>query len=191
MWRLITLLLFGLMAFAQETPPPQKRAIDPAGSKLTVYAYKTGFFSFAAHDHEIFAPIVRGFVQESGEQSVDLVVDARKMKVLDPKLEDSKRAEVQKTMLSATVLDTEKFSEIRFVSTKVTVIGKDQWTVLGNLTLHGQTKPVTVAVSRQGGHYLGTARFKRTDFGITPVSVAGGTIKVKDEVKIEFEIALK
>jgi hypothetical protein len=26
--------------------------------------------------------------------------------------------------------------------------------------------------------------------GITPVTVAGGTVKVKDEVKIEFEIAL-
>jgi hypothetical protein len=31
---------------------------------------------------------------------------------------------------------------------------------------------------------------KQTDFGITPVTVAGGTVKVKDEVKIEFEIAL-
>jgi hypothetical protein len=29
----------------------------------------------------------------------------------------------------------------------------------------------------------------KTD-GITPVTVAGGTVKVKDEVKIEFEIAL-
>jgi hypothetical protein len=31
---------------------------------------------------------------------------------------------------------------------------------------------------------------KQTDFGITPVTVVGGTVKVKDEVKIEFEIAL-
>jgi hypothetical protein len=30
---------------------------------------------------------------------------------------------------------------------------------------------------------------KQRDFGITPVSVAGGTVKVKDQVKIEFDIA--
>jgi hypothetical protein len=29
---------------------------------------------------------------------------------------------------------------------------------------------------------------KQTDFGIQPVSVAGGTIKVKDELEIEFTI---
>jgi hypothetical protein len=29
---------------------------------------------------------------------------------------------------------------------------------------------------------------RQKDFGITPVSVAGGSVKVKDEVRIEFEI---
>ncbi|MBI2681766.1 MAG: YceI family protein [Acidobacteriales bacterium] len=188
---LFALLLAGLSLCAQEPAAPAKRAIDPAKSRLTVYAYKTGFLSFAAHDHEIAAPIVSGHVQESGAQSVELVIDARQMKVLDPKLAAEKRAEVQKTMLSATVLDVEKFPEIRFVSTKVAANGKDQWNVLGNLTLHGQTKQVAVVVSKQGERYLGSAKFKQTDFGIAPVSVAGGTIKVKDEVKIEFEIVLK
>lgn len=32
---------------------------------------------------------------------------------------------------------------------------------------------------------------KQTDYGMKPVSVAGGTIKVKDEVKIEFSIATR
>jgi len=31
---------------------------------------------------------------------------------------------------------------------------------------------------------------KQTEFGITPVKVAGGTVKVKDEVKVAFSIAL-
>ena len=31
---------------------------------------------------------------------------------------------------------------------------------------------------------------KQTAFGITPGTVAGGTVKVKDLVKVEFDIAL-
>jgi hypothetical protein len=32
---------------------------------------------------------------------------------------------------------------------------------------------------------------KQRDFGITPVSIGGGTIKVKDEVRIEFDVVPK
>jgi polyisoprenoid-binding protein YceI len=60
--------------------------------------------------------------------------------------------------------------------------------VNGSLTLHGQTSEVTVEVKETDGHYLGTSRFKLTDFGIKPVKVAGGAIRVKDEVGIEFDI---
>jgi polyisoprenoid-binding protein YceI len=68
--------------------------------------------------------------------------------------------------------------------------GPDHWIVHGNLALHGKDRPITVEVTRKGEQYKGSATFKQTDFGITPVAVAGGTVKVKDEVKIEFEIAL-
>jgi hypothetical protein len=46
-------------------------------------------------------------------------------------------------------------------------------------------------VTLKGEHYRGAATLKQTDFGITPVTVAGGTVKVKDEVKIEFEVVLR
>ena len=41
-----------------------------------------------------------------------------------------------------------------------------------------------------GGHYVGSARFKQTEFDIKPVKVARGSIRVKDEVRIEFDIQL-
>ena len=60
--------------------------------------------------------------------------------------------------------------------------------------MHGVTKAFTVPVRLEahGDTLSATGRMvvKQTDFGITPVTVAGGTVKVKDEVKIEFEIAL-
>ena len=49
---------------------------------------------------------------------------------------------------------------------------------------------VTVTVKDQGGHYVGSARIKQTEFGIKPVKVAGGTVKVKDELHIDFDIQL-
>jgi YceI-like domain len=58
------------------------------------------------------------------------------------------------------------------------------------LTLHGQTRPITVEIRESSGHYVGASRFKQTEFGMKPVKVAGGTIKVKDEVRVEFDIHL-
>jgi hypothetical protein len=47
---------------------------------------------------------------------------------------------------------------------------------------------VVAVVSLDGGHYRGSAAFKQSNFGISPERIAGGTVKVKDEVKIEFDI---
>jgi hypothetical protein len=52
-------------------------------------------------------------------------------------------------------------------------------------------RPVTVTVKKVGEAYTGSTRLKQSDYGMKPVSVAGGTIKVKDEVKVEFSIATK
>jgi len=62
--------------------------------------------------------------------------------------------------------------------------------VSATLDLHGQTHPVTVEVTRKDGLYRGSATLKQTASGITPVAIAGGTVRVKDDLKIEFEIAL-
>jgi hypothetical protein len=48
-----------------------------------------------------------------------------------------------------------------------------------------------MVVKKSGNSYVGETKLKQTEFGITPVTVAGGTIKVKDEVKVEFSIATK
>jgi hypothetical protein len=47
-----------------------------------------------------------------------------------------------------------------------------------------------VNVALADGHYRGSAALQQREFGITPVRFAGGTVKVKDEVKIEFDIVL-
>ncbi len=168
----------------------EKHAIDVERSVMKIRVYKTGLFSAFAHDHEIAAPIVEGTVEISQPLAVELRVPVGKLRVLDPKLSAEKRAEVQKTMEGPKVLDSHRFPEIRFQSTAIAKAGANRWTVHGMLTLHGQTHPLAVAVTLQDGWYRGEATIKQRDFGITPVSLAGGTVKVKNDVKVEFEIAL-
>ncbi len=168
----------------------EKRAIDVNHSRVTVRVYKAGLFSAFGDDHEISAPIAEGTVDDSSNPSVQLRFEAAKIRVLDPQLAPDKRTEVQRTMEGPKVLDTARYPEISFRSTSIEKAGAGRWTVNGNLTLHGQTHPILAEVSLQAGHYRGSARLKQRDFGITPVSVAGGTVKVKDELKIEFDVAL-
>jgi len=165
----------------------EQRQIDVQKSKLTVRVYKSGLFSAFAHDHEITAPITHGVFQEANP-SVELTVDARKLRVVDPEVSDKDRAEIQATMLSAKVLEAEKFPEISFRSSKIERLGADKWAVQGDLSLHGQTRPVKVEVERQSGIYRGSATVLQKDFGIEPIRIAGGSVKVKNEVRIEFEI---
>jgi len=166
----------------------QGKAIDADKSSMKIRVFKSGAFSAFAHDHEIEAPIAEGKIDGSGNPSVQLRVESGKMRVLDPEISADKRAEIQHTMQSAAVLDAEKFPEISYQSTAVTGRGEGHWSVRGDLTLHGKKQPVAVEVSLEGGHYRGSAVIKQSDFGIEPVRLAGGTVKVKDELKIEFDI---
>ena len=82
-------------------------------------------------------------------------------------------------------LDAGKFPEMTFVSTKVTPDGKDKAKVLGNLTLHGVTKPVTLDVTLVGAGvnplnkkvtvgFEAAGTLKRSEFGVkTYIPVIG------------------
>jgi polyisoprenoid-binding protein YceI len=164
--------------------------VDVEHSTLTVRVFKKGLFSGLAHDHEIAAPLVSGAVDPAA-LSVEVHFDARGMKVLDPGTSVGERAKIQETMLSDKVLDAGHFTEIVFVSRSVKPQGENAYTVEGDLTLHGVTHPLVLAVSLRNGHYTGSVNVKQTDFGITPLSLAGGSVKVKDVVEITFDIALQ
>jgi polyisoprenoid-binding protein YceI len=170
-------LLFSPILLAKD------RAIDTARSKITIHVGKTGLFSAAGHEHEVSAPIAEGAIDDSVAGHVGFRVEAAKLQVLPEK----DQAAVQKDMQEK-VLESATFPQIRFASTAIKKIADGRWSVTGNLTLHGRTNPVTVDVRLQGNGYVGQATIKQSQFGIKPVSAAGGTVKVKDELKIDFVI---
>ena len=91
-------------------------------------------------------------------------------------------------MVGPEVLDVARFPQITFESTSVERPSKENFVVHGKLTLHGMTQPIVVNVRRENGSYVGKCSVKQREFGIAPISIAGGTVKVKDELKIEFDI---
>ena len=166
----------------------QVASIDTAHSRLLIHVSKTGVFSGFADNHEVEARIAKGTLDAKSGQ-LRLSVDSRQMQVLDPKLPPDKRRQVQERMLGPEVLDSTHFPEIIFESTHVEHGQEGVVVVNGRLSLHGVTRPISLVAHLKNGRYTGTFALKQRDFGIIPVSIAGGTVKVKDELAIEFDIA--
>jgi polyisoprenoid-binding protein YceI len=174
-----------LAAFALSA---QDRPIDTGRSTITIHVGKSGLFPAAAHDHKIDAPIASGSMRESGAPHIEFTVDAAKMTVRpDPKVDAKTQATIQTDMQNMT-LEVMKFPGIAFRSSRVEKIADGHWKVEGDLALHGVTKPVTLMVRQTGESYTTRTVIKQTDFGIKPISIGGGMIKVKNEVEIDFQI---
>ena len=167
----------------------QQHNIDTQNSTLMIHVGKTGVFSGLGHEHEVQARIHSGTADTGSHPAVEIRVDARALSVIDKGESEKDRAEIQKTMLGPDVLDSEHHQEIVFRSTAVEAAGQGRWTLHGNLTLRGQTRPVTVSVTLKDGRYTGEATVKQTDFGIKPPGKAG--VRAKDEVTIEFDVRLE
>jgi hypothetical protein len=165
-------------------------SVDLEHSTLTIRVFKSGLFSGFAHNHEIAAPLSSGVVDPAA-RSVEVHFESQKLKVLDPDASTSDRAKVQETMLSDKVLDAKHFADIVFRSRSVKSSGENAYTVEGELRLHGTTQPLTLPVSLLNGHYTGSVKLKQTDFGITPITLFGGSVKVKDVIEITFDILLQ
>ena len=179
-----------LLAFSGAVAQDNVLPIDPVHSTVTVRAYKSGLFSFAAHNHEVSAQIAQGQVISGENAGVRVLLNVRDMKVLDPKLDADDRAEVQKTMLSDKVLDGERFPTIEFTSSEVKTLGEGRFRVTGNLKLHGTERQIQFQVQRKGDRYSGSVGIKQSEYGIPKISIAAGSVTVKDKVDIDFEIAV-
>ncbi|AXF12054.1 hypothetical protein CUJ91_30105 [Paraburkholderia graminis] len=76
------------------------------------------------------------------KSSVSVSIDAASIDTNVPLLD--------KMVKSASLLDVERYPEIRFVSTKFERTGESRGTLTGNLTIHGVTQPVTLDVTFNG-----------------------------------------
>jgi hypothetical protein len=166
----------------------QYKAIDVHRSAITIHVGKAGLFSAAGHDHWVSAPIASGEIGDTGVRHVNFAVAAHSLKVKpDANVNPKDEMRIQETMQNK-VLESGTYPTIQFRSSNVAQAASGSWRVTGELTLHGVSKSIEVSVKQVGDAYSGNAFIKQTDFGIQPVSVASGAVKVKDELEVHFDI---
>jgi polyisoprenoid-binding protein YceI len=188
-----------LMAWAQAPSLPTYK-VDIGRSKVEINVFKGGLFKALGHDHIIAAKRFSGTVQfDAGnvkDSSVSFSVDSGSLTVLDPQASGKDRSEVQATMEGPEVLNVRAFPRITFHSTRVSDLAQSgdalEVTLTGRINLHGVEKettfPVRVRFEKNLLHAIGTATIAQTDFGIIPIKAGGGTVRVKDQLKISFDI---
>jgi polyisoprenoid-binding protein YceI len=168
-------------------------------STFVAQAFATGLLSALAHSPKI---AIRNFEGEaeftaSGARlenaHLHLRIPADSLEVIDDASE-SDREQINRRTRDE-VLETDRFSEIVYESSKATGSGNGNryWLALsGELTLRGitRTMPVSAKVIVNGNSLRATGDFqiRQSDFGIPPVTAAAGTIRLKDEVKCTFDI---
>jgi polyisoprenoid-binding protein YceI len=100
---------------------------------------------------------------------------------------------------SADFFDAENNPEITFRSTDVSRDG-DDWTVTGDLTINGITKPVTIEFESTGSArdpfgnlrigFEGSTNLSRKEWGLTwNAALETGGFLVSDKIKLEFDIS--
>jgi polyisoprenoid-binding protein YceI len=102
---------------------------------------------------------------------------------------------------STNFLDVDTYPTITFTSTHIEPVGPDRFTMTGDLTIKGQTRPVTLNVLRYGelndpgmmGHrmaYSAEGEIDRREFGLTTNMMLDGRWVVGDQVAIMIELEL-
>jgi len=174
-------------------------SINASQSRIELLVFRGGILRTLGHDHAIAAKKISGeILYNSGNienSAVHLRIDARALTVLsDPDLSEKDRNEVQATMQGAKVLNIQAFPQIEFHSTRVKNVGNtgEDLTLTGRLILHGVEKEITFPLrihpDKNSLRATGAVFVSQGDFGITPIKGGLGAVRVKNEVKISFDI---
>lgn len=174
-------------------------SIGPENGKLTVNTYVGGMGAKMGHDLVLEATRWSGTVTVDADNasatSIDVTVDPRSLEILQASggvkaLSDKDRGDIAAN--TDKTLNTSKHPAITFKSTGVSG-SVPKLKLNGNLTIAGQTKPVTLDVTVQDAgsetKFTGTTVLVQTDFGVKPYSKLGA-LKIKDPVDLEIQLTL-
>ena len=102
-----------------------------------------------------------------------------------------------KDLRASNFLEVDKYPTITFKSTKIETAGQDRYSMTGDLTIKGNTHPVTFSVLKYGefndpnmGHRIGYSaegQINRNDFGLTVNMILDGKMIIGEKVQIMIE----
>jgi polyisoprenoid-binding protein YceI len=175
--------------------------LDKSVSTFTVRAFATGMLASMGHNPTI---AIRDFTGEASfdlaapeESSLRIEIRADSLEVTDDI--KSKDREEMESVMNQKVLESAKYPTIAFegavASANQLSEGRFQMRLNGTLTLHGVTGrvPVTVQVACISDTLRASGEFAllQSSFGIPIVSIAAGALKLKDELKFNFDIVAR
>jgi polyisoprenoid-binding protein YceI len=166
--------------------------LGPDTASLVVKTYREGLAAKAGHDLIIevrrwWAALEVG--EDPSHSSLRLHAGARS---LEPReglrgvkpLTDKDRDEIRKN-IDAKVLGGEPIS---FRSTGMEAASGGRLSVRGELTMHGQSRPVGFELSvGADGRVTGIAQLVQSEWGIKPYRGLMGALKVRDSVEVVFD----
>jgi polyisoprenoid-binding protein YceI len=174
---------------------------DNRASQFTIQAFAAGMIAVVAHSPKIAIRDWNGDVRfvPVSIKNASLVVkgEISSFDVLD-EMRDSDRRELYRVMTQE-VLEASRFPEFVFESSTVTAEnqGQDVYRVMvgGKLTLHGVTNShsfsAKVAFGADSFRAYGEFTILQTEYGIKVASIAGGTLKLQDELKCSFYVVAR
>jgi len=172
--------------------------IDTASSLVVIEVGRAGPLFALGHDHVVASHGLAGYVAPL-EGVADLYVPLSRLMVDEQALRAKANLDTQPTQdeIALThshmleMLEEEKFPHA-VIRASGTLSARDSADLTLSLTLHGSTRtlhvPARVTALDNGTNVSGRLAFNLTDFGITPYSVFGGAVKVRDRVDLQFDI---
>lgn len=199
-----TLLPLSSQVCAEDVPPASTAPV-PAGKYKVEKSHATLLFKV---NHLGFSNYTARFKKFDAELQFDpnnlaasqltATVDARSLETDFPYPE---QVDFNKALQKKDWLDTAQFPEMKYVSKKIELTGKNAMLIQGDLTLRGVTKPVVLNATYNGGYaghpmdpnarigFSAQGVLKRSEFGITyGIPAPGTTMGVGDEVTVIMEL---
>jgi polyisoprenoid-binding protein YceI len=199
-------LAWSLSAAAEKTASFE---VDTDASRVFI---KVGKATRLGHEHGVQGNLKSGKLTLGGEGELvfdmasftaDTVEARKRVGLASTEVPDKDKKEVTKTMLGKDVLDVDKYPTATFRITTIKPLDKQtagepgMYELTGEFTLHGKEQKLTFKAKAEKGDKDGRLKLKgrftikQTDFGIKPISAAGGFVKVADELEVFGDLVLK
>ena len=161
---------------------------DPYHTQVEFTAKHLGMMKVRGNFLEVSAT---GFIDPDHPEasSVDVTIQTASIRTHNPQRDNDLRA--------SNFLEVDKYPTMTFKSTKIEPAGQDHFTMTGDLTIKGNTRPVTLSVVKYGefndpmmGHRIGYSaegKINRKDFGLTFNMMLDGKLIVSEEIQIFIE----
>lgn len=161
---------------------------DPYHTQVEFAAKHLGMMTVRGHFAEVS---VTGVIdpEQPAASSIEVTVQTASIRTHNAQRDNDLR--------SSNFLEADKYPTMTFKSTRIEHVDEDRYTLTGDLTIKGVTKPVTLNMNRLGefndpmmGHrigYSGETKINRKDFGMNFNPVLDGKFVVSDEIQISLE----